>query len=323
VPLGEFELIERYFSRGFPRRDDVVIGVGDDAAIVRVPSDAELVVAVDTLVSGVHFPEGLAPMHVGHRALAVNLSDMAAMGALPCWCTLALTLPAVEERWLEEFARGLRGLALRHSVALIGGDTTRGPLTISVQILGVVPVGAALRRSGARAGDLVFVSGTTGDAAAGLGLIQGTVSALDPEHAASLQQRFLLPAPRVELGLALRAIASAAIDVSDGLHADLGKMLQASGAGAQVHVDRLPISRALMESQGVARARRLALGGGDDYELCFTVPASRVRAAEHAAGIAACEICQIGTVEAEPGVRYLDGGRPVVAEMAGYDHFAR
>lgn len=322
MPIGEFELIERYFSKGFAQRNDVAIGVGDDAAVVQVPTGSELVVAVDTLVSGVHFPAGMAPEHVGHRALAVNLSDLAAMGASPCWCTLALTLPSVEERWLENFARGFRELALRHDVALIGGDTTRGPLTISVQILGVVPTGAAILRSGAEPGDLVFVSGTPGDAAAGLGLIQGTISAAQPGVADNLRQRFLAPTPRVELGLALRGIASAAIDVSDGLHADLNKLLVASGMGAGLYLDRLPLSRALLDCQGFARARRLALSGGDDYELCFTVPADRVSAAERAAATVACAIRRIGTIEAQPGLRCFDGGRPVSADAVGYDHFA-
>jgi thiamine-monophosphate kinase len=323
VPLGEFELIERYFTRGFAERDDVAIGVGDDAAVVRVPPGHELVAAVDTLVAGVHFPLDMAAEQVGYRALVVNLSDVAAMGASPCWCTLALTLPAVEERWLEGFSRGMRELALRHRVALIGGDTTRGPLTISVQILGVVPFGTALLRSGARPGDWVFVSGTPGDAIAGLGLIQGTLSVAQREDAEYLRQRFLAPTPRIELGLALRGIASAAIDVSDGLHADLGKLAAASGVGAEVRLERLPLSQALLDSQGQTRARQLALSGGDDYELCFTVPADRIADAERAATTAVCTIQHIGTIEEQPGLRYFENGRPVVAAASGYDHFAR
>jgi thiamine-monophosphate kinase len=322
VSLSEFELIERYFSRGFAERDDIVIGVGDDAAVVRVAPGSELVVATDTLVAGIHFPLQMAPEHVGYRALVVNLSDVAAMGSSPAWCTLALTLPAVEEQWLEGFARGLRDLALRHRVALIGGDTTRGPLTISIQILGLVPAGAAIRRSGASPGDLVYVSGTPGDAAAGLALIQGNLPAVRPEHAEYLRRRFLEPTARVELGLALRGIASAAIDVSDGLHADLGKLLAASRVGARINLEDLPISSALVESQGLAQARRLALSGGDDYELCFTVPAEQAAAAERASASTACPIRRIGTIESQPGLRCFDLGRAVVAVAAGYDHFA-
>ena len=322
MSLGEFALIERFFAEGFARREDVAIGVGDDAAVVRVPAGSELVVAVDTIVSGVHFPEELAPEHVGYRALAVNLSDLAAMGAMPCWCTLALTLPRVDEGWLQDFTRGFRELAIGHGVALIGGDTTRGPLTLTVQILGLVPSGSAIRRSGAGAGDFIFVSGTPGDAAAGLGLIQGKNPKMQSEHDRFLRNRFLTPTPRVELGLALRGIASAAIDVSDGLHADLAKLMTASSTGAHVDLNQLPLSPALVDSQGVARARGLALGGGDDYELCFTVPADRLSAVRRAAAASECEITRIGVVEAETGMRCFDAGNLVTVDTTGYDHFA-
>jgi thiamine-monophosphate kinase len=321
VPLGEFELIARFFADGFTDRDDIVLGVGDDAAVVRVPAGSELVAAADTIVCGVHFPVATAAEHIGHRALAVNLSDVAAMGAAPCWCTLALTLPAVDEHWLQDFTRGFRELAVRHGVALIGGDTTRGPLTLTVQLLGLVPSGTAIRRSGARAGELVFVSGTVGDAAAGLALIQKEVRGAPAAHEAYLRQRFLAPTPRVELGLALRGIASAAIDISDGLHADVNKLLAASAVGAQLDLDQLPLSRGLLERQGIERARQLALSGGDDYELCFTVPVERAGEAERAAVAAGCPIHRVGVIEASAGVRYLENGRPVSVDAPGYDHF--
>jgi thiamine-monophosphate kinase len=318
VPVGEFELIERYFADGFGKRDDVVLGVGDDAALVGVPMGSELVVATDTLVAGVHFPPQLTPEHIGYRVLAVNLSDMAAMGAAPAWCTLALTLPSADERWLAEFSRGLRELALRHRVALIGGDTTRGPLTLTLQILGLVPAGSALRRDGADTGDLIFVSGTPGDAAAGLELLQD-----QSRHASSgyLVQRFCTPAPRVELGLALRGIASAAIDVSDGLHADLGKLLSSSALGGRLELERLPLSDELLRSHGLERARELALHGGDDYELCFTAPLGRRDAVLAAAKTIGCAVRDIGVVDAREGLRCFDGGREIPVSTGGYDHF--
>ncbi len=323
MAAGEFELIERFFAKGFAERDDVVLGVGDDAAIVRVPAGLELVIAADTIVCGVHFPRDLAPENIGYRVLAVNLSDLAAMGAAPAWCTLALTLPEADERWLEDFSCGFRELAIRHQVALIGGDTTCGPLTLTVQIFGLVPVGTALRRDGAQPGDIVFVSGTPGDAAAGLAMIQSSGSDREGEDAHYLQQRFLAPTPRLELGQALRGIASAAIDLSDGLHADLGKLLASSAVGARVDLERLPLSAALVRSYGAVRARELALGGGDDYELCFTVAADRTADAHKAAASSSCRIREIGIVETQRGLRCLERGGPAAIAVPGYDHFAR
>jgi thiamine-monophosphate kinase len=321
VPIGEFELIKRYFATGFGERDDVVLGVGDDAAIVRVPPGMELVVATDTLIAGVHFPESLAPAHIGHRILAVNLSDLAAMGAVPAWCTLALTLPRAEERWLAEFSRGLGELARSYRVALIGGDTTRGALCLTLQILGLVPPGEALRRDGARAGDVIFVTGTPGDAAAGLALVQDAASRRGNGSAGYLEGRFLAPTPRVELGQSLRGIASAAIDISDGLHADLGKLLSASGMGARIDLEKLPLSGELLSEHGPERARQLALGGGDDYELCFTASPGRRADVQAAAAACACPIGEIGVVESAAGLRCLDRGREVSVNVVGYDHF--
>ncbi|MEO6186533.1 MAG: thiamine-phosphate kinase, partial [Steroidobacteraceae bacterium] len=325
--LGEFELIEQYF-RGPAEalrlaRGDAPLGVGDDAALLQVPAGQQLVAALDTLVEGRHFPAGTAPGSLGHRALAVNLSDLAAMGAEPAWCLLALTMPAVDPAYLQQFSEGLLQLATAHRVALVGGDTTSGPLSVSVQALGFVPQGLALRRDGAQPGDLLFVSGTVGDAAAGLALEQGTApsASLDAGQQRWLRQRFLYPTPRVELGQALRGIASACIDVSDGLGADAGKLAQASGCGATLDVEQLPLSAALRAQSG-EEAARIALTGGDDYELCFTIPAA------DAAGLASrlanvkCAITCIGRIEKESSVRVVNRGAPVGFDVRGYDHFA-
>jgi thiamine-monophosphate kinase len=241
MALTEFNLIERYFTRPAAAPDpDVILGIGDDAALVRVPTGMELAVATDTLVEGVHFPPQTAPETIGHKALAVNLSDMAAMGAEPRWATLALTLPQADEDWLTAFSSGFLALAAAEGVQLIGGDTTRGPLSITVQILGLLPSGSALRRSGACAGDLVYVTGTLGDAGLALRMLQHAHGSA--AVAAPLAQRLNQPQPRTQEGLALRGIASAAIDISDGLCADLGHILAASGVGAHINLAALPLS---------------------------------------------------------------------------------
>jgi thiamine-monophosphate kinase len=322
MALGEFELIGKYFSTAGAGREDVVLGVGDDAALVRVPSGHELVVAADTIVSGVHFPADLPAAAIGYRALAVNLSDMAAMGATPAWFTLALTMPKAEESWLAQFSGGLLELAAQHQVALIGGDTTGGPLTVSVQILGLAPAGMAIRRSGARAGDLVCLSGAVGDAAAGLQLLLDSERAASAEDRAYLIDRFVRPTPRVSLGLLLRDIATAAIDLSDGLLADLGKLAAASGMGARLELERLPLSPALVRCAGAEEgARNCALQGGDDYELCFTVPAANFESLRRSLEVAGHSIHAIGVIEPQPGVRCYDHGDPVDLELTGYDHF--
>ncbi|WP_405224055.1 thiamine-phosphate kinase [Lentisalinibacter sediminis] len=310
--MDEFQLIERYFRRPAPGGAGVEVGVGDDGAIVRLPPGRELVVVVDTLVAGVHFPADMVPADVGYRALAVNLSDVAAMGAEPAWMTLALTLPAPDADWLEGFATGLWDLAERHGVALIGGDTTRGPLTVSVEVLGHLPAGTRLLRGGARPDDRVFVSGTPGDAAAGLGL---PLPADDAQR--RLRSRFLRPEPRLGLGLALAGRASAAIDVSDGLLADLAHICEASGAGAVIDEERLPLSAALLEFAGRERAAGFALTGGDDYELCFTLPPD-VDPDQLSADVA---VTAIGVMTPEPGIRLRRQGRDVALPAGGYRHF--
>ena len=279
MPLGEFELIDRFFREAGGRRGDVVLGVGDDGAILRPPEGFDLIAVSDTLVEGVHFPAGAPARSVGHRALAVNLSDIAAMGAVPAWSLLALTLPRADEAWLKEFAEGFSLLALEHEVSLVGGDTTRGPLMIGVQVFGFVPHGLALRRTGGRPGDLLCVSGTPGDAAAGLALLapDARLGAGDAISRAALRARFEFPTPRLELGRQLLDIATACIDISDGLVGDIGKLAAASRCAAILDLERVPRSAALatLVREGVFEERealRFMLAGGDDYELAFAVP---------------------------------------------------
>jgi thiamine-monophosphate kinase len=320
MALTESGLIERYFRAAGAQRADVRLGIGDDAAVLTPPAGCELIATTDTLVEGVHFPAHTAPAAIGHRALAVNLSDLAAMGARPAWALLALTLPQAQEPWLEEFAAGLSALAREHKVALIGGDTTRGPLCISMQLLGFVPAGTALRRGGAHAGDLLFVSGTPGDAAAGLALEQQRLSA--PEAArAYLRERFLRPKPRIALGEALREFASACIDVSDGLLGDAGKLAHASALAVELDYERLPLSPALEETLGDEAARRLALSGGDDYELCFAVPAARVAALHAQLPPERWGYAHIGALSAGSGARVLRAGTVMEFSHSGYQHF--
>lgn len=319
--MDEFELIARYFSHLGAARADVPLGVGDDAALLRVPQDAELAASVDTLVAGRHFPEKSHARSIGHRAMAVNLSDLAAMGARPAWAMLALTLPRADPDWLEGFARGLDELARTHGVALVGGDTTAGPLAVTVQIMGHVPRGAALRRAGGREGDVLAVSGTIGDAGAGLALVMGALETHDAAASTELLRRFEYPTPRVELGMAARGIASAAMDVSDGIAGDLVKLAAASGLKAQVDVDRLPLSRALVSVAGMERARDFALGGGDDYELLFSIPPDRFDTLAAAAAELNLTLTAIGELRRGNGVRWALEGRPYVPAAQGYSHF--
>ncbi len=316
---SEFEVIARFFTR--PSRT-AALGVGDDCALVRIPADLALAVTTDLLVEGTHFLPDSDPSKLGHKALAVNISDLAAMGADPRWATLSLVLPAVDESWLEEFARGLFDLAGRYGVEIIGGDTTRGPRTVSITALGTLPPGLALRRDGARAGEDVWLSGATGDAALGLAHLRGRLKLSDPA-ARLCRARLDTPVPRVELGRRLRGLASSAIDVSDGLVADLGHILGRSGVGAELWLDDLPRSTALAECADAVLARECLLGGGDDYELLFTVPQERRAAILTLAGEVGLPLTRIGrTVAGAPQVSVLDGaGQPVPAGPGGYDHF--
>ena len=321
---GEFDLIER-IRRRVVARDDVVLGIGDDAALLAVPAGLQLVVAMDALNAGVHFPLDTRPADIGWKALAVNLSDLAAMGATPAWCTLSLSMPASDAEWLDGFLDGFTELAALHRVALVGGDTTRGPLSICVTAHGFVEPGRALRRDAARAGDDVWISGTPGDAAAALALL-GHAPLPDgfmPEAAArdALRARLDRPQPRVPLGRALGGLAHAAIDVSDGLLADLGHLAAASGVRIEVDLDALPASPSLAAAPDDWRLRWQATGG-DDYELCITGPVSMrdaiaARVAEHVTSFT-----RIGRVVAGSGVVARRDGHEFPPGRGGYEHFA-
>lgn len=306
--MDEFDLIRRYFKRDADS-SDVVVGVGDDGAILQPTPGTQQVQVTDTLVEGVHFPANVSARDIGYRAVAVNLSDIAAMGARPRWMTLALTLWDKDESWVEQFALGLFEAAKEHNVALVGGDTTQGDaVVITVHVSGEVDEGAAILRSGAVPGDTVFVSGSTGDAAAGLALMQEGVA--DD----ALVRRFMRPTARLALGQALSGRAHAAIDVSDGLIADLGKMLEASGAGAEIDIDRIPLSDALLKRFDRDTAIQFALAGGDDYELCFTAPAEAVSGVDN--------ITAIGRVTEGNGPVCRRDGVIVEVDTSGYRHFS-
>lgn len=321
MPMGEFDLIARHFTRAPRRRDRIALGVGDDCALLAPAPGQQLAVSTDLLLEGRHFLSTVPPERLGHKALAVNLSDLAACGAEPLAFTLALALPRADEAFLAPFARGLFELADAHGIELVGGDTTAGPLAICITVLGQVPAGQALLRSGARAGDQLWVSGTLGDARLALEAFRGRV-ALDGDGFEVARRAMERPEPRVALGLALRGLATSAIDLSDGLAGDLGHMLAASGTGARIDVDALPRSALLVRQPREVQLECL-LAGGDDYELLFTAPAAlhdAVRAAGVRAGVAlAC----VGTVEADPGLRLVDaGGQALAARFAGFDHFS-
>lgn len=313
---GEFALVERIRAR-VRLRPDVACGIGDDAALLRVPAGQVLAVTSDTLVAGVHFPPGTTPADIGWKALAVNLSDLAAMAATPAWCTLALTLPEPDGDWLEGFLDGFLELADEHALGLVGGDTTRGPLSITITAHGLVPEAQALLRSGARDGHDVWVTGTLGDAAGALQQWRAGGPA-----SAKLRHRLDRPTPRVAAGLALRGLASAGIDVSDGLAADLGHVLQASGVGAQLDLGRLPTSRTLADHFDEALRWPLQLSGGDDYELCFTAPPSSALAIEQALVACGVPATVVGQVEARPGLRFTSPeGQDYRPASAGFQHF--
>ena len=320
--MGEFDLIARYFTRPTRRSP---LGVGDDCALLQPAPGMQLAVSTDLLVEGRHFLPTVDPRALGHKALAVNLSDLAACGAQPLAFTLALALPQVDEAWLAGFAEGLFALADAHRCELVGGDTTRGPLAIDITVFGEVPAGHALLRSGAKPADEVWVSGTLGDARLALEAFRGTVS-LPQSVFASARTRLERPTPRVALGLALRGIASAAIDLSDGLLADLGHVLRRSGVGAEVDASCAPRLLAAVD-EGLtldeARVQDLVFAGGDDYELAFTAPPAQRAAVEAAAASTGTRVTRIGRITREPGLRLLDAqGRTVPSRWSGFDHFA-
>ena len=317
MPLGEFDLITTYFA--WPSRR-AALGNGDDCALLAPAPGMQLAISTDMLVEGRHFLSTVEPQRLGHKALAVNLSDLAACGARPLAFSLALAMPKVDEAFLAGFSRGLRALAEAHDCELIGGDTTAGPLNICITVFGEVPAGQALLRSGAKSGDDLYVSGETGDARLALEVFRGTQT-LDGAAFEAVRLRMEQPQPRVALGLALRGVATSAIDVSDGLLGDLSHVLRASKVGALIEADALPRSEVL-DGLPVTLRREFGLAGGDDYELLFTAPPSRreaVAAASRAAGVA---VTRIGRIEAEPGLRLIDAqGAAIDAHYAAFDHF--
>jgi len=320
MPVSEFDIIEQVFRAKATAGNNVVCGIGDDAAIVEVPTGQQLVISTDTLVSGVHFFPDADPFDIGYRSLAVNLSDMAAMAAGPAWMTLALTLPDNNIDWLHRYADGLFSLANRHNVALVGGNIAQGPLSITITIMGTVPTGQAVLRSTAQAGDLIYVTGQLGMAALALAISSGELAWTGPIPQPCLD-RFIRPEPRVQAGLAIRGLASACIDISDGLAADLGHLLQASGRGARIQLSAIPVyeSLQLLDRQQIWK---YALCRGDDYELCFTVPPHHRQALEQRISQAGCPLTHIGIVTLDPQPGWIDtDGNHVELTGTGYRHF--
>jgi thiamine-monophosphate kinase len=322
MALGEFQLIARYFTWSPETRTGVVLGVGDDCALLAPAPGQQLAVSTDTLVEGRHFLSTVPPERLGHKALAVNLSDLAACGAQPLAFTLALSLPRVEEAFLAGLARGMQALAQRTGIALVGGDTTAGPLALTVTVFGEVPPGAALLRSGAAPGDTLWVSGALGDARLALEAFRGTLR-LQACAFEAARRAMEQPEPRVALGLALRGVATSAIDLSDGLLGDLAHILERSRVGAQVQLDALPRS-AHLAAQPEPVQRICVLAGGDDYELLFTAPAHAQAAVHAAAQRAGVPVTAVGVIVAEAGLRVLDacGQEVALGGLAGFDHFA-
>ena len=323
--MTEFDLISRYFTR---KPKHAAVGVGDDCALINPSPGMQLAISSDMLVEGRHFFNDVSPYSLGHKALAVNLSDLAACGAKPVAFTLALALPAINEAWLQEFSRGLWALADAHGCELIGGDTTQGPLNICITVFGEVPHGRALLRSGAKAGDDIYVSGTLGDARLALEAMQGKLE-LPPDVLTQARLRLEQPTPRVALGMALRSIATSVIDISDGLAGDLGHILKASAMGARVDTEltmnlvaacaRIDWDRGQFDTQ---KQLKMVFSGGDDYELAFTAPPTARGAVQAASSSSQTPVTRIGVIQAEPGLRLVDGsGQPFTAQFTSFDHF--
>ncbi|MDX5406674.1 MAG: thiamine-phosphate kinase [Chromatiaceae bacterium] len=320
--MGEFELISRFFANCGAKRSDAALGVGDDGAVLQVRDGYDLVVTTDTMVVGTHFFPDDDPRALGHKLVAVNVSDLAAMGAEPAWLSLALTLPAVDEAWLSAFAAGLSETADYYQCQLVGGDTTRGPMSLTMIAKGTVPRGKALTRSGAKVGDYIYVTGTLGDAALGLKLCQGLYE-VSKKHQSHILQRFHYPSARVALGQALRNLASSAMDLSDGLYSDIQHILQRSNVGASIDVSRLPLSQALKDSCDTSTALQLALSGGEDYELLFTVPEARRGSLEVLLSPYGVPVTCIGRVTGVAGKLELKQGEQAFDyQHQGFVHFS-
>ena len=319
--MGEFELISRFFANCGAKRSDATLGVGDDGAVLQVRDGYDLVVTTDTMVVGTHFFPDDDPRALGHKLVAVNVSDLAAMGAEPAWLSLALTLPAVDEAWLSAFAAGLGETADYYQCQLVGGDTTRGPMSLTMIAKGTVPRGKALTRSGAKVGDYIYVTGTLGDAALGLKLCQG-LHEVSKKHQSHILQRFHYPSARVALGQALRNLASSAMDLSDGLYSDIQHILKRSNVGASIDVSRLPLSQALKDSCDTSTALQLALSGGEDYELLFTVPEARRGSLEVLLSPYGIPVTCIGRVTGVAGrLELKQGDQAFDYQHQGFVHF--
>ncbi|EQC01368.1 thiamine-phosphate kinase [Photorhabdus temperata] len=322
MACGEFDLIARYFDRQTTNRRDVNLGIGDDCALMMLADKQQLAVSTDTLVSGVHFLPDISPEDLAYKSLAVNLSDLAAVGADPAWLSLALTLPEIDECWLSGFSDSLFEQLRYYGMQLIGGDTTRGPMSLTLTIHGLVPAGRALRRAGAKNGDWIYVSGSLGDSAAGLALLQNHLQISDPVSRDWLIQRHLRPQPRILLGQALRDLATSAIDLSDGLISDLGHILKASRCGARINLDAIPYSGAMKQYVEPQQALMWALSGGEDYELCFTVPERNRGALEIALAHTGAGFSCVGQIMPESEeIRYYSKNKEIKLDLKGFDHF--
>lgn len=319
--MDEFAIIHEYFAQQPIQRGDVIVGIGDDAAVVTPQLGKNLVCTTDMLLDGVHFPEATDPYAIGHKALAVNLSDLAAMGAQPAWVTMLLSLPAADTAWVDAFSAGFHELARLHDVQLIGGDLVRGPIAVGVQAMGYVDPGHEIRRSGARVGDDVYVSGYLGDACLGLKAVQGEVSLTDEERKQVIHQ-LQYPSPRVALGRSIADIAHAAIDISDGLYKDLGHIAVASGVGAHIDLDSIPISNTYLKHMPQL-GWEPALCGGDDYELCLVIPNGQDEQVAAIARQVKVPIRKIGRIQSGAGVTATRGGVEFIPQHTGHDHFAQ
>lgn len=319
--LTEFQLIEKYFTHHASNRTDVILGVGDDCAILQPPADQRLVMTTDSLIENIHFFPQTQPNDLGFKSLAVSLSDIAAMGAEPAWVLLSLTLPEARESWLQEFCAGFYQLLDHFNLGLVGGNTTRGPLSITTQVTGFLAASEGLLRQGARPGDLIYITGTLGDAGVGLDILKKKIKMPEPFKTEMLS-RLNRPQPRVKEGMTLRTIATAAIDISDGLMIDLSHLLTASGVGATINPGKLPLSKALRTVLKKEQAWQYALNSGDDYELCFTIPPGLQSQFELTFGSYDCGYICVGKIEPEPGLRIIDSqGEVFNVKSSGYQHF--
>jgi len=319
--MKEFNLIKRFFTEQVTNRKDVVLGIGDDCALIAPSERQHIAITTDTLVSGVHFPVNTSPRAIGHKSIAVNLSDLAAMGAEPTWISLALTLPAFNDQWLTEFCAGLFELCEYYNIQLIGGDTTQGPLSITVTAQGLVPIDTPLRRSGAKAGDWIYVTGELGDAALALKHLQGDI-VIESSFVEQILTKLDYPKPRVLAGQSLREYASSAIDLSDGLISDLGHICNSSGVGANIVLDALPLSNILVDTLGLEQAIELALAGGDDYELLFTVSEDNKVGMETVLSNAGIPLTCIGQMNTSEKITTTMDSKAISINVKGFEHFS-